>query len=300
LAGTAAMTWILTFMTISLLANTNYIFFKGKGEKTMKIDAKELENIFKNVKEDPSSLKGVPMQSFEICVAAIQAAATKDDVDQILKWVDPEFRTAALLKKSGIDAGNYGDKPFGYRKEWDPADVSAVICLYGKCSAKNLEAAQKILRRCLEGAADSWDDVWQGNPFGADFYEVEFFPDKNYFAMEFRLTEFRLPAIYRDGINGNLLKSFQRIIFNNFWDASFDFPSSVIEELELFYSLSYENFDFCGCGYCIEKLVDDDFDNLVVAQENWDFRLDDDKSRNACDARNGDIRERLALWLLEG
>ena len=60
------------------------------------------------VKEEPSQLSCVHDQTFEICKTAVLSQDEEDRGD-ILKYVDPELRTTALLEAVGINANGYED-----------------------------------------------------------------------------------------------------------------------------------------------------------------------------------------------
>ena len=249
-----------------------------------KIDSKELKDALVKVKEDYFELKWVP-QSFDICVAALQAANEDGNMDDFFRYIDPEFRTNALLKAIGYETYEFEDDAFKYRGSADyysDSNEQGTIYIYGKCPAENLVAAHKVIQRCLS-EGESMEKAWTSNPMKAESYVSKIYPNKKYFKME----------LFFDHETG--LRSIRERIFEEFWD----FPErSFPYELQLFYYTRYENSSENFCEYCIEK-PDEDYENLVENKD-WRFHISAyDVMPDVHSEYVSLIKKRLALWLLE-
>lgn len=250
-------------------------------------DSNELTNLLKEIQETPGMFLSVPVQTFDFCVAALRSA---DDKDWMLRFIDPELRTAALLKAAGVDVEaviGFDDEEYVFEYQgdeyWSPGnDEGAVYYLYGTCDGGDLEAAQKILRRYLEDCKDTWEDIWNGNPLDADSYVLQFSPDKKYFKMTFGFDREYSMECFHDAI------------LNAVWDN----PYLTQYAIKLFYYANfYTSFDM-GCEYYAESMDEDG--GLDEEHERWNFNVGDfDEVHEVHGSYMYVIEKRLALWLVE-
>jgi hypothetical protein len=246
------------------------------------------------VKLDGRNLFYVDRQTFEICLAAFQKSG-----EVVLKYVDPELRTVALLRACGIDVADYkGIETFAAIDEdgWESADETNTIYVCGKGNAEWLSAAQKHLRRTFEfGCFDldedndtEWENVWTAHPMEAAASSMEFSPDNSFFTMSFSYAFNPYKTI----------DEFGEYINENFFDGS----SIYADKLELFLyeigSTSHDN----TCGYIIMgPFIDGE---SCRGNEDWAYNFGDYEdtagSAELNMARFSYIEKRRDLWLVEG
>jgi hypothetical protein len=252
-----------------------------------------IEEDLEMVKENGRDLKRVYQQTFEICKAAVLAEGDND----VLCFVDPELRTTELLEAVGIDTSDYDDDSFkntddkDFYENTDSEDEVAVY-IYGKYDSEHLEAAQRQLRRCLDGFKDSWEDVWLRNPLDAGGYWVKFTPDKSHFQMCFNFHDNF--GSYGD-LDDNVLTQLVGHI-NDFYDNESVFSFDL--KLFVYAEFRHDHADICEHFVFGPDLDDGDWFK-ETEHKKWIYSRGGNNDNVLYDVRVRCIEKRCELWLAE-
>jgi hypothetical protein len=246
------------------------------------------------VKLNGRNLSYVDTQTFDVCLAAFQKSG-----EVVLKYVDPELRTAALLKACGIDVADYkGIETFTAIDEegWESDNETISITVCGKGDAQWLSSAQKHLRRAFEfGNFDleededtEWENTWLSHPMEAAAHSVEFSPDKSSFTMTFSYGRSPYKSI----------GEFEEHINDTFYDNSLPYA----EKLEIFLYAYSETLYSNSCEYIILGPFMDG--ETCREKEDWTYIFGDYEDSSGSGelnmARLSYIEKRRDLWLVEG
>ena len=249
--------------------------------------------ILASVKNEGINLCFAYVQSLEICLAAV-----KNGGEDVLRYIDPEFRTNALLKACGLtdtfDEFKESEPiTIGEVAGWESANEVVRYTLYCKGDSDWLHIAQKSFLRYLNNYGYDWEEeydwrnVWKGRPMEADAYSVEFSSDKSFLKMKFG---------YGGGCSISLSEFVSRLkefLKNN--------PLFCEHNLEFFLICNESTMNSDACGYgivgpnCIRP-------TSKAEAEYWSYELGDYEENLAevSARRLFYIETRFELWLVEG
>jgi len=249
------------------------------------------------VKQNGHNLLVAETQNAEICVAAFKNADLRGQASaRVLQYVDPELRTAALLKACGIDVEEYeGTETFVPEndEDWQDANETFSVTICGKGGADWLPVAQKHLRRILEIKDEAeWDEIWLKHPQSASEYTLVFSPDKTSFEMTF----------YYGNSPYKTVEDFCDFLIDNFYDFSLSYTNDYDDDISLPVSVYTKRLELFIYGTCeTDNSKSCEYAILVPASseptetKKWKVGYSEGDEFESC---LSSVRKRRDLWLL--